>query len=231
MTVWEHLHEARGRLLLCLALWAAATALCFVARQRLFEMLARPAGALHYLGPADAFLAYLKIAALGGLLLCAPFLAWQTHAFLGPALKSASRRHLVWALASGLLLFYAGAILGWFLLQSSLRFLSGFASPSLKPLLTVDGYFSFLFALSLGCGAVFEAPLASFFLARAGLLTRSDLAHRWREAMLAAALLSAFLTPSPDAFTQLLLMVPLLLLYLASLLVAGWAESARSAPL
>lgn len=223
LDLWGHLAEARGRLLHGLMAVLTASLAFFWFREPVFAWLAAPAGPLHYLGPADAILAQLKVSLALGFLTALPLLAWLAWGFFAPALEAGPARRLAWALAAGVGLFWLGAFLGWLLLGQGLKFLAAYALPGLQPFYSVDRYLSFLFSLALGCGVVFELPVAVYWLARQGLLTRADLLHRWREALVAILVLAALLTPSPDAFTQLLLALPLAGLYGASIAVAGWA--------
>jgi sec-independent protein translocase protein TatC len=227
-TLGEHLDEVRSRLVRCAAAWLTAALLGFWFREPLFKTLTEPVGTLVFLGPADALMAYVKLSLLFGLVLSAPYHAWHLWGFFAPALEAPGRRTLAWGLALGLFLFLTGVGLAWMVAVNGLKVLLDFAGPNMRPMVTVDAYFSFLFTLAVGCGLAFELPLFSWLLARFGLLQYADLAYHWREAVLASLVLSALITPSGDAVTQLLLAGPLLGLYVLSLWVVAGVEKNRT---
>lgn len=228
-SIGEHLHELRSHLVRAGLFWAACTGIAFYFRTSLLSAFAEPVGPLYFLDPAGAFFAYLKLAALAGLFTSVPYILFELGRFLTPAMEAPTRRALSWGLAASLALFYTGAGLGWFLTKRAAVFLLGFASETLKPLVTADQYFGFASLLVLGTGLAFQMPVVVAVLTRAGLLSRDQLAYQWRLATLGSVLAAAFLTPSPDAFTQLLLALPLMGLYWLSVGVAGWIERMEAA--
>ncbi len=223
LTLVEHVAELRQRLLKSLAALAALSLLCYTRHDALYDFMAKPVGGLVFTRPTEAMMVMLKISFLGGLVLALPVLLYQAWAYFAPALGPARSRLLAACLGLGWLLFLLGLGFGLAVLPQTMRFLLGFARPDLTPMISAEKYVSFALLTSFGCGLVFQAPLAAFFLARVGLLTRRGLLRHWRVAVLGILVLAALICPAPDLFTWMVVSVPLFLLYLASLWVAGWA--------
>jgi sec-independent protein translocase protein TatC len=143
---------------------------------------------------------------------------------MAPAFEPANRRMLAWGVVAILALFYMGTAFGWMLLGRMVGFLSGFATDTLKPMVTTDAYFGFVLALVGGCGLIFQTPVVVGLLVRLGLLSSSGLRAGWRQAALGSLVLAAFITPSPDAVTQIMLAGPIFGLYLLSIGLASFIE-------
>ena len=120
-------------------------------------------------------------------------------------------------------LFLVGMLLGYFvLLPAGIGFLAGFETPEVRALISARKFVSFCGTMLLVLGFSFEAPLVSYFLARAGLLTPAFFRNKWRHAMLGCVVLSAVLTPTPDIYNLSLMTIPLFGLFFASFAVV-WA--------
>lgn len=223
----DHLRELRRRLLGCLAATLPGAVLAYVFRDSLMDFLTLPVGRLYFFDPAGAFMAVMRLCWWCGLGAASPVLAWQAYAFLAPALSGEARTALKAMLAGGLALFFTGCFFGLATLGASMHFLLGFARPGLQPMISVDKYLSLAATVCLGCGLAFQAPLAAWSLARAGLCTRAGLRRRWRVAVLAIFVAAALVTPTPDIFNQALFALPMGLLYGLSIWVAGWGERGR----
>jgi len=127
--------------------------------------------------------------------------------------------------------FFSGILFGYFfLLPAALKFLIGFASGVLQPMISVSEYLSFVLGLLLGCGLVFEMPVLSFLLARLGMLDYRLLRRSWKYAVLVIFIIAAIITPTPDAFNMCLMALPMLGLYEVSIWVAKWSAPVRREP-
>lgn len=223
MPLVEHLEELRRRLVVAvLALAAASVAGWFLAPQVL-QVLLRPAqeaGAqMVQLTATELFWVYVKLAVAGGLTLCSPVLLYETMAFLWPGLEPGERRAALVLLPSAAVLFVAGTAFAYFLfLKYLFRFFLGFTVPGVTPTLSVGGYVSMVLGLVLPFGGVFELPVLLALAARLGLLTPHFLARNRKYAVLVIFIVAAILTP-PDPVSQVVMAVPLLVLYEVSLLV------------
>jgi sec-independent protein translocase protein TatC len=131
----------------------------------------------------------------------------------------------------GSLFFLGGAAFGHYVLfPMTFRFLGEFASAEMKFLPRIGEYYSFYSWFLLGLGAVFQLPVVIFVLARIGLVTAGFLLRQFKYAVLAAFVLSAVITPTPDIVTQSLLALPMLGLYLLGVIVAWLFGKPRRAP-
>lgn len=228
--IGDHLEELRGRLLRAALAWVTLSSLAWFWRLEIYAFIAAPVGELVYFSPAGAFMAFLKVSLFAGLVGALPYWLWHVAAFLGPAMLDQNRRMLNLALLAVLALFYSGALLGWLLTGSAVRFLAEFSGPGLKAMISADAYFGFVLTFVMGCGLIFEMPVAAAMLAKLGLVESHDLRRRWKLAVIASMVLSALITPSPDAFTQLMLGFPIFSLYLVSIQVAAWVERRQKEP-
>lgn len=212
-----HLEELRTRFLRSLLWVIAGAGISFFFSGRILSLFLRPVGKVVFLNPAEPFLVHLKVAFLAGTLLALPLLAWEAWGFFGPALFPRERRAILLLVPASCGLFFLGVWTSWkFLLPVGLNFLLSFASPELFPMITLESYVRFAGWLLVGCGLFFQMPIVILVLSRAGMVSPHFLLCQWRVALLAILLLAAFLTPTPDVMTQLLLAVPMTLLYLLS---------------
>ncbi len=164
--------------------------------------------------PTDAFMIFLKLGFLSGLILASPVIVWQVWAFLAPALYERERRTLVPALFAGMLLFLAGATLAFlYVVPPALRVLLGFQAGSFEILITFDKYFSFVLQVVLAMGLSAELPLLIIILATLGIVTPAMLNKFRRFAVVLAFVGGALLSPGGDVLTMLMMTGPLLILY------------------
>lgn len=228
MPFLDHLEELRWRLLWSLIALIVGCVLGLVAVAELnvlgiVEAPIRdllPNRRLLYTSPTTPFFITLKLGFIVGLLVSFPFIAYQAWAFLSPALYEHERRFVVPAIAFGTLLFAGGVALAYFwVLPFGLEILLGFYSDALDPFITIDEYLRFATGLILAFGIIFETPVVLVFLSLVGIVTPEGLARYRRHAIVVMAVISAFLTPQ-DPYTMLAMMVPLMLLYEASILIS-----------
>ncbi|WP_461369788.1 twin-arginine translocase subunit TatC [Candidatus Darwinibacter acetoxidans] len=215
MTVLQHLAELRCRLMAAGAAFLAAASACFAAAEPIRRFLVRPAGELTlvYFSPPEAFTAQLKLALLAGAVLSSPVILYEILAFIYPALTPFEKKTCLRALTGIALLFCGGAAFSYLAaFPLVLRFLLDYAGGGASPKLSIGEYISFFFSFHVFFGFIFQLPLAAWALGRLDLV-RAPLLRRGRKyALLVILILAAVLTP-PDPFTQLLLALPLLLLY------------------
>lgn len=233
MTLAEHLVELRRRLLWSLIAFVAATVLAFAFYDPLYRFLTHPycqlpvsrrLGGDHctliVTGIFDAFTIRLKVAAICGVILSAPFWLYQLWAFLAPGLHRSERRWALVFASFSVALFSVGAVFAYFTLGKGLAFLLSFAG-DLTPLIAVDKYLSFVTTMLLVFGASFEFPLLVVLLNVAGILSARRLAGAWRAVIFAVFVFAAVATPSQDPITMSAMAVPMSLMYGVALLVAS----------
>ncbi len=240
MPFLEHLEELRSRLIKALVAVTFFTMLSWFFIDHIFTFLVAPykqaialanekikdpapAQALHliYLNPTGGFMIFLKLAITVGILASIPVIVYQLWQFAAPGLLAKEKRIVPWIVFFTTLCFLAGAAFCYFVvLKYGLGFLLTFQSETLVPMVSIDEYFGFVTILLVVFGLVFEMPVIAYFLTRIGLLTPEFLRQKRRYGIVAMVVAAAVLTPSTDAFTMMLLAVPLLMLYEVSIWVS-----------
>ena len=225
MTVMEHLEELRRVLIISLIAWAVATVLAFLVSGWILQLLLVPIKQvihnqpLYFTRPVEKFLLYFKIGLVGGLILAAPVIFWQVWGFVAPGLRRNERRFAVGFVASACLLFILGIFFAFFALPIALRFLIGFGTSDIKYLPLATSYINFALLLIAIFGITFELPLAMTMLGVVGIVTPAFLNRNRFKFWLGIFVGANFVTPGADPFTPLLLTVPLILLFEASIQV------------
>lgn len=204
-----------------------------------------PGISLHFAGPTDAFVAYFKLAAMGGTLIALPVIFYQLWAFVAPGLYEREKRLVLPFVFFSTVFFVLGALFGYYLVfPIGYEWFLGFSgmlpgtSTQIVPTIMMEDYLGFTSQMLLAFGVVFEMPLFIFFLALAGIVTSKQLFKFGRYFTVIAFVLAAVLTPSTDVYSQVMLGGPLVILYyLAALLAAifgpkeahGFRKGMRSA--
>jgi sec-independent protein translocase protein TatC len=187
-----------------------------------------PDGYLFFTHPGDKFSITLNTSMTFGLVLAAPVILYQAWLFLAPALHKHEKRVGMGVLFSGTLLFIAGAALAYFVVVPlALPWLLDFGSESMKPLITAEEYFGFLFAMVLTFGVSFELPIVVLALAALGIVTPQFLSKYRRHAVVLIVIVGAFLTPGDLVWTTIALAVPLYALYELSVAAAYIIQRSR----
>ena len=231
--VIRHLEELRHRIFGSLLAWLCASILAYWIISRYFlKVLLYPlkgrVGELVYLTPVEPFFTLIKLSVAAGLLISLPLLLYQVWAFLRPGLHSAERKPVLGFIASFFFLFWGGCAFGYFIvLPPGLKFLLSVAPAGLRPFLSFNSYFTFLLVFILGFGLVFTLPGAALLLGRLGIISAQFLRNQRRVFIIAAFIIAAVITP-PDAFTQVMLALPIIVLYEVSIILVGLAEKNRN---
>lgn len=229
MTLVEHLDELRRRILICLAAVFIATCIAFWKIKEVVAYLVRPVGHVVFLSPVEAFMAYLKLAFFAGLFASSPIILFQVWRFVSAGLSENERKIALFYFPFSIALFLFGAGFAFFfVIPWALKFLINFAGPEVLPMLSISKYISFVVALVLMFGLVFELPVAIVLLAKLGVVTPVILRKNRKYAILLIFIIAAVLTPTPDAFTQLLMAIPLVFLYELSIWLSKLARPAAT---
>ncbi len=175
---------------------------------------------MHFPDPTSAFTVYLKVAAIGGLVLALPVVFYQLWMFIAPGLYAKEKRVVLPLVFFSTLFFVAGALFGYhFVFPVGYAWFLGFGGKvggtavTVVPTLMMDEYLGFTQQMLLAFGVVFELPLFVFFLSYIGLVTWRQLLSFSRYFTVIAFILAAVLTPSTDVYSQVMLGLPLILLY------------------
>ncbi|RQD78288.1 MAG: twin-arginine translocase subunit TatC [Candidatus Syntrophonatronum acetioxidans] len=217
----EHFEELRRRLVFSLIAVILASIVTFMYVDIIRETITKPAGIpLVFITPAEAFMTNIKIALIAGFLLALPVILFQIWSFLLPGLKSTEKRNIfLFALAS-FFFFAVGVIFAFYvIIPISIRFFLGFASEDLTPMLSFGNYISYVSGIVFAFGGVFQLPIVVFILAKLGLVTSDFLKKSRVYAVMLIFIVAAVITP-PDVFSQVLMAVPMILLYEISILTA-----------
>ena len=183
-----------------------------------------PARRLQALKPMTYFFISLQIAFIGGLILALPSVFYQGWRFIAPGLLPRERRLMVPIMSLSVLCFSIGAVIAyWIVLPLGLRFFLALEPPYMTSQWAVDEYIGFVLRLIMGFGIVFEMPVLTLFMAKAGILTAARMRQIRRYAIVAIFILGAIFTP-PDPVSQMLMALPLLLLYEISIWVCKVAQ-------
>ena len=220
MSLVEHLTELRSRLLKSIAVILIFSIGAYVFSERLLSYLTVPVGDLVFLSPAEAFLTHIKVSVIFGILISLPIVFYQFWKFVLPALKKNEKKFFYILLPVSLLLFYAGILFCFFVvLPLGIRFLLDFGGPELEPMISLGYYISFLLALLLPFGLIFELPLVLNLMVKLRILSVERIVSVRKYVIVLIFLVGAILTP-PDIITQILLAFPLIILFEASILIA-----------
>jgi sec-independent protein translocase protein TatC len=231
---FSHLEELRQRLIICLLVFLGATFLSYFFSETLIEIFTRPLRSfgdseLIFQKPYEAFFIRLKAAALGGLILSSPVLFIQSWFFISPALYAREKNIILSFSVISAALFLTGILFAYFIVVPwTLQFFLNYQTPTLRPFLDIGAYFSFVMGMEIAFGVLFIFPVFLVGLVKVGVTSAKTLAKARRGMVVFIFILAAILTPSPDPASQLLLAVPLILLFEISLLVARFLEPSRN---
>ncbi|NCI48527.1 twin-arginine translocase subunit TatC [Sediminibacterium roseum] len=171
------------------------------------------------------FLGSITMALVGGIILAFPYVFYQFWRFVRPALKEKEAKNTRFVIFWVSFFFFTGAAFGYFFLGPfTFNFLAGFQLGTQKMITTIptfSDYVDNLTNIMLGCGLAFELPVLAFILTKIGLITPSFLKKTRKYAIIVILILAAFITPSPDWMSQMIVFIPLWLLYELSIIVSS----------
>ncbi len=224
LTLVEHLDELRTRIVVSVFVLVVALALCFWQNHLLLEIASGPLPDDHEklltFGVTEPFTTTLTVATYGALILSLPILLYQAYAYLLPAFSDAERRAILPILLLVPVLFLVGVAFAYFIVMpAAVEFLLNFNENQFNIQVRARDYYGFFSTTLLAGGLVFQLPLAILAVTRLGIVKVSQLTANRRYAYLAIALLAAAL-PGVDPISMLIEMVPLLVLYELSILLA-----------
>lgn len=229
MSFLEHLEELRKRIIISLLSVAVGFVAAFTVIDRIFGFIMRPlqevlpeGGKLIYTEPTEAFLLYLKVAALVGLFLATPVILWQVWLFVAPGLYVNEKKLAIPFVFFSTGFFVLGALFSHLVVFPwAWRFFAQFTTDYMQFTPKIAPTFSMYVRLLLAMGVVFQLPTLVYFLARMGLVTPRFLIRHTKYAVLLIFIVAAVLSP-PDVVSQVLMAMPMLVLYGLSIGIA-WA--------
>lgn len=229
MSFLDHLEDLRWHIIRALIGLLIATAVCGVYADMIVQdILMRPlreAGLkAQVLTPYGIVLLYMQTVLICGLILSMPNTLYWLWKFVAPGLLPKERRYVARIVFLTSFCFFGGVAFSYFiLLPYSLTFFATFGTQSIDLNIAIDHYIGFILTLLLGAGLVFELPMISYFLTKIGFLTPEFMRQYRRHSIVVILILAAVVTPTPDPLTQLMLAVPLLVLYETSIFVSKMA--------
>jgi sec-independent protein translocase protein TatC len=235
MTFWEHLDELRNRLRVAILAYVVGSSVAWYGREWVLGWLVIPfqrawveqklpgTPQLHFAAPSDAFMAYVKQSLIAGLVVAGPVIFWELWAFVAPGLYAKEKKSATAFMLLSTLLFAGGGLFGWrvafpvaFNYFLSLSGNLGNYGVAITPTVMMTDYLDFVGQLLLAFGVIFELPLLILFLSIAGIVNYKQLWKFGRWFILIAFTVGAVLTP-PDVTSQLIMSIPLCVLYFASI--------------
>jgi sec-independent protein translocase protein TatC len=233
LTLVEHLDELRTRIVVCLVAFGVALGLCFWQNHLLLEIASGPLPSSHdklvTFGVAEPFTITLTVAVYGALILSLPVLIYQLYAYVLPAFSQSERRIVTPILVLAPLLFLAGVAFAYFVVMPpAVKFLLDFNNSQFNVQVRARDYYSFFSTTMLAGGLIFELPLAIVAVTRLGIVSVEQLSANRRYAYLLIAIVAAAL-PGVDPISMLIEMVPLLVLFELSILIARAFGSPKAA--
>ena len=230
-----HLRELRKRIIRILIIIFIGFFALFGISEEIYSFVAEPlvrslpeGSTMIYTKPHGAFFTYMKVSLMCSVIFTCPLTFYQLWAFIAPGLYKEEKKHLLPLAFFSAFFFLAGSAFCYLLVfPVAFGFFMGFGNDFIVPMISVEEYLSFALKLLFAFGVVFEMPLFSFFLSRMGLVTPDSMRKVRKFAILGIFIIAALLTP-PDIFSQLLMALPMIILYEASIIVARLARRKKA---
>ncbi len=239
----EHLGELRNRIVIILVVVLVAFGACFYYSEDIFRLLTMPIHntivlsldnpyislipaknpdlKLIFLAPAEAVWMHIKISFIGAFIISSPIIFYEIWRFIAPGLMEKEKKYALPFVFTTTFLFLIGSLFCFIIiLPFAMNFLLTYKTENLQPMISVGKYTDFCLMFILAFGAMFELPVVTVFLTKMGIVTPDFLAKNRKYAVLIAFVAAALLTPTPDAFNQSLMAIPMIILYEAGI----WAS-------
>ena len=238
MSFLEHLEELRWRIIRSLLGIVVGAIICWIFIDQIMnEVLLQPVLkvnsnlapgqqpiTLQNLKPFGQVFLYMEVGLIGGVIIAVPYLLYEIWAFIAPGLLPKERKHVSSIVVFSSFCFLAGIAFAYFIMMpTAMKFFAGFGTTEIENNIAINEYMSFVISVMLGAGLVFELPMVSWFLSKLGILTPAFMRHYRRHAIVIILVLAAILTPGTDPVSQILLAIPLLLLYELSIGISKMA--------
>jgi sec-independent protein translocase protein TatC len=225
----EHLGELRDRLVRSFIAVGIGFVIAYFFKEKLFEILTAPLivamgetgnSKMIFTGLPEAFFTYLKVSLLAGVLVSTPVLFYEFWMFVSPGLYRTEKKYLLPIVILSVFFFIVGSSFGYFIVfPYGFKFFLGFANENINAMPSMKEYLGFASKMLLAFGFVFELPLVLTFMARMGLVTVDFLKKNRKYALLLFFVGAALITP-PDVVTQIMMALPLMILYEISIIGA-----------
>ncbi len=219
----EHLSELRDRLIRSAIAVFVGFCIAYFFKEELFEILTAPLvkaigdsknTQMIFTGLPEAFFTYMKVSFIAGVVVSTPVLFYEFWMFISPGLYRKEKKYFLPIVLLSVFFFIIGSSFGYFIaFPYGFKFFLEFSTDTIHAMLSMKEYLSFASMLLLAFGFIFELPLVLAFMARMGLVTVPFLQKNRKYAILIIFIVAAVLTPGPDVISQLMMAVPLMILY------------------
>jgi len=222
MSFFEHLDALRGVLLSCIGVLLVLAVVAWFFSQTLIDLLvAQTVGRAQFIRPLEAFSARVKISLLLALIAGMPYIAFRVWGFVVPGLLRHERRFLLPVVFWSTFLFTIGVAFSTFVLSPMmLKLLMSFQTSVVVASISVGYLLDFVLKMAFACGLLFQLPLVVGVLSHAGIVSPENLKSKWRHAVVVILIVAAIVTPG-DGPSQLVLAVPIVVLYFVSIAVSA----------
>ncbi|WP_312810641.1 twin-arginine translocase subunit TatC [Sedimentibacter sp.] len=226
LTLVEHLTELRKRLIYSSVVLIVSIFVSYSFSEMIVKYIIDIAPNINFvfIAPAELLLSYVKIAVISGFVVSAPFLILQIWIFVSPGLKKKEKRTIATSLFVGGIFFIAGVVFAFLVvLPIMLQFFMGFQIEEIEEMISFSSYLTFVINTLLSFGIIFELPIIMVILTRFRIISVSFIKKNRKYTILIIFIVAAILTP-PEVITQILLAVPMILLFEVGVLFASIVE-------
>lgn len=226
MSFLDHLEELRWRIIYAFIGLIIGTVIAWIFIDYLIEqILLKPAMVnnidLQNLRPFGQLFLYVQVAIITGIVISIPNIFYQLWKFISPALRKNERKYIIRIVVFSSFCFLAGIVFAYFvMLPLTFGFAAQFGTEAIKNEFAIDEYMSIILSIMIAAGLIFELPMLSFFLSKLGILTPAFMRKYRKHSIVVILILAAFLTPGGDPISQLVLGIPLVLLYELSIFIS-----------
>ena len=242
LTFWDHLDVLRSSIIRMIVAAVVMGIVAFFLKDWLFDIVLAPKDSnfityrllgiepfsiqLVNTGLTEQFMIHMKVALMAGIMVASPYIIYTLFRFVSPALYENERRHSVRITVAAYVMFLVGVVVNFFLIfPLTVRFLGTYkVSEEVMTMLTITSYIDTLLMMSLVFGIIFEIPVVSWLLAKAGMLKASWMTKYRRHAIVAILIIAAIITPTADIMTLVIVSLPIWLLYEVSILLVRYSQ-------
>jgi len=233
MSLVQHLEEFRRVIIISLAAIGIASIISFSYIDQIMSIITKPLDEqglkLVYIAITEGIFIKFKIALIAGTVIASPIIIWQIWRFIVPALYPHEKKYIYRLVPISILLFVGGVVFAYYTIFPMAIFILIKLASEFDPMLTVSKYLSFTLAFLIPFGLIFEFPLVVYFLTKIGVITPNLLIHNRKYAIVISFVLAAVLTPGPDPISQIVMAVPMLVLYEVGILVSRVVAKKKAA--
>lgn len=229
-TLIEHLAELRKRLIYSFIALIALTLFSYRFSETIVRDMINKASTMEFvfIAPTELFMSYIRVAVIGGVVLALPIILFNIWLFIKPGLTIGERKTVLKSLFVGGILFILGSLFGYLVvLPLTIDFFASFQIDGIRAMISFKSYLSFATSFVLAFGTVFEVPILMTIVVKFGLISTETLKKNKKIAVLIIFILAAILTP-PDVVSQVLLAIPMILLFEIGIFFAKMVENKKT---